>query len=240
MRFPRIGLVFSLALVGAASACGSITSMLQNDGGGGKDGGGQDGGGQDGGPAACRTLTETACRARTDCAVGNCSLCGGTPQFAGCYDPAHESPPACLGIACPAPCSSFTDATTCQAAPGCAVRTCPDCNGGSSFAACTTPDAGFNCPAISCPLPCGQVTAKDACEARADCHSVFVDPHNCACAAAGCCAQFSRCAAGDKATCKPPTGLACGAATPYCEGPYVVSYTATCFEGCVQSTDCAP
>jgi hypothetical protein len=40
--------------------------------------------------------------------------------------------------------------------------------------------------------------------------------------------------------CKAPSGLACGAATPYCEGPYVVSYTAVCFEGCVQSTDCAP
>jgi hypothetical protein len=84
------------------------------------------------------------------------------------------------------------------------------------------------------------VTTKDACEARTDCHSVFMDPHNCDCAALGCCAQFSRCANGDTAMCKAPTGLACGAATPYCEGPYVVSYTATCFEGCVQSKDCAP
>ena len=230
MRIQRISLGSSLALTVLVSACGSISGVLQNDGGGG----------QDGGPA-CRTLDETSCGARTDCAVGRCSLCGGTPTFAGCYDPAHESPPACLGIACPAQCSAYTDAASCQTAPGCVVRTCPDCNGGSHFSGCTTPDAGYNCPAISCPLPpCAQVTTKDACEQRSDCHSVFVDPHNCACAALGCCAQFSRCADGDKATCKPSSGVVCGAAQPYCEGPYVVSYTSTCYEGCVQSTDCAP
>jgi len=246
MRVQRIGLPLSLALTLFASACGSITG-LQIDGGAGQENGdnGQGGGSgqgrgseQDGGPA-CMSLDEASCRARADCAVGACSLCGGTPMFAGCYDPAHQSPPACAGIACPAPCSSLDEAS-CRARTDCQVLTCPDCSGGTSFVGCGNPGSAVACPAIACPLPCAQVTTKDACEARTDCHSVFMDPHNCACAALGCCAQFSRCANGDKAMCKAPTGLACGAATPYCEGPYVVSYTATCFEGCVQSKDCAP
>jgi len=236
MRTQRIGFLSSLALAAFVSACGSVSGVPQSDGGGGHGGGG--GSGQDGG-SACRNLDEAACRARTDCAAGACSLCGGTPQFSGCYDPAHETPPACLGVACPVQCSSLTDEASCRARPDCQAYTCPDCNGGSRFVGCGIPGTGAACPAIACPQPtCAQVTTKDACEARTDCHSVFVDPHNCTCAALGCCAQFSRCADGDKAMCKA-TGLACGAATPYCEGPYVISYTAVCFEGCVQSTDCA-
>ena len=48
---------------------------------------------------------------------------------------------------------------------------------GMALSACTTPDAGYNCPAILCPLPpCSQVTTQAACDPRADCHSVFVDP----------------------------------------------------------------
>jgi hypothetical protein len=232
MRSPRVGLVFNLALAIAASACGSITGQLQNDGGGGHDG--------DGAPA-CHTLDEAACRARTDCTAGACSLCGGTPQYAGCYDPAHESPPACLGVLCPASCSSITDEATCRARTDCQVNSCADCNGGTYFANCSVPGAtNFNCPAILCPLPCGQVTTQDACDTRTDCHSVFVDPGTCGCAASGCCAHFSRCADGGKAMCKPPSGLACAIATPYCESPYVVSYTNNCYEGCVASTECAP
>jgi len=46
MRTQRIAFVPGMAMLVLASACGSITGMLQNDGGGG----------QDGGPAACRTL----------------------------------------------------------------------------------------------------------------------------------------------------------------------------------------
>lgn len=90
------------------------------------------------------------------------------------------------------------------------------------------------------PVACALVTMQADCEARSDCHSVFQDPHDCKCAALGCCAQFSRCADAEKAQCTATPGLACGAATPYCEGPYVVAYTKTCFEGCVQSKDCAP
>jgi len=223
MRFHRIGFVCSLALTVFASACGSVTGGSQNDGG-----------------PACQTLDEAACRARPDCAVAVLPQCG-CGNLTVCYD-ANKSPVCNAGICQPPPlaCSLITDEASCRARTDCEVLTCPDCNGGTRFVGCGAPGSGAACPAIACPLPCGQVTTKDACEARTDCHSVFVDPHTCACTALGCCAQFSRCADGDKAMCKAPSGLACGAATPYCEGPYVVSYTAVCFEGCVQSTDCAP
>ena len=229
MPFETRILLFGFAASVAASACGSVL------GGPGTDGG------QDGGGPVCRGLDEAGCRAHTGCAVGTCSLCGGTPTFAGCYDPAREQAPICaaLSIACPAPCS-ILDEASCKQRTDCTARFCPNCSGGSSFLGCSTlTDAILPCPGIACPVPCGQVTTRDACEARPDCHSVFVDPHNCACAALGCCAQFSRCADGDTATCKVPSGIACGAAPPYCEGPYVVSYTATCYEGCVQQSDCA-
>ena len=48
-----------------------------------------------------------------------------------------------------------------------------------------------------------------------------------------------RCVEGDKATCVSPA-LTCKIAQPHCEGDYVLSYTASCYEGCVKSTDCAP
>ena len=88
-------------------------------------------------------------------------------------------------------------------------------------------------------VSCAAVTTQVACDARSDCHSVFEDPHNCACAALGCCARFARCANGDRAQCTNP-GIECERVTPYCELPYVVSYTGTCYEGCVRSTDCMP
>jgi len=92
--------------------------------------------------------------------------------------------------------------------------------------------------AASCPAPCSAATTLDACEARTDCHSVFQDPGTCGCASAGCCEHFLRCADGDKAMC---TGTPlCKIGTPLCDGPYVVAYTATCYEGCVKQTDCAP
>lgn len=86
---------------------------------------------------------------------------------------------------------------------------------------------------------CSAVTTLEACDARSDCHSVFTDPHNCACLALGCCARFSRCADGDCARCAE-TQTVCDALTPYCESPYTVSYTQTCYEGCVRTTECGP
>jgi hypothetical protein len=228
-RILLVGFAASLA----ASACGSILQTPD---------GGTDGG-QDSGGLVCRGLDEAACRALAGCQVAACSLCGGVPQYAGCYDPARDPSPICAAatsIACPAPCS-ILDEASCKQRTDCVAQVCPNCNGGSNFLGCSTlTDAIIACPAIACPVPCSQVTAKDECEIRPDCHSVFVDPGTCDCAVAGCCTRFSRCADGDKAICKPPSGAACASLPPYCEGPYVVSYTAACFEGCVQATDCAP
>ena len=83
------------------------------------------------------------------------------------------------------------------------------------------------------------MTTLAACDARPDCHAVFQDPRTCACAAIGCCARFVRCADADRANCGPVI-VSCDAATPYCEGPYVVSYTTSCYEGCARATECAP
>jgi hypothetical protein len=84
---------------------------------------------------------------------------------------------------------------------------------------------------------CSSVTTLDACDARGDCHAVFQDPGTCGCAGLGCCARFSRCAAGERADCTPD-GIACEMATPHCESPYTVSYTGVCYEGCVRASEC--
>ena len=110
---------------------------------------------------------------------------------------------------------------------------CGGCTVGSGVCA-------LACPTHVCPS-CADATTLDACQARTDCHAVFQDPGTCGCGSVGCCAKFQRCADGAKANCQAAPGLACGAMTPYCESPaYVVSYTATCFEGCVTPEECAP
>ncbi len=86
---------------------------------------------------------------------------------------------------------------------------------------------------------CATITTRDECEASSQCHSVFVDPGTCGCASVGCCAKFSRCANGDLADCKG-ANVSCEIVTPFCEEPaYVVSYTGSCYEGCVDPKDCA-
>ena len=103
-------------------------------------------------------------------------------------------------------------------------------------------DAGTE---VSLPTPdtreagatCAQLTTQTACDDRNDCHAVFVDQQTCGCATPGCCMRFSRCATGGQAKC---TGEAlCEMATPMCEGPYVLAYTGSCYEGCVRQTACA-
>jgi hypothetical protein len=121
---------------------------------------------------------------------------------------------------------------------------CPGCTPGTG-----TCYSSGGCPGVACPpidasvadaaqATCADVTTLAECDARTDCHSVFVDMQNCRCAALGCCAHFSRCADGDLANCKGP--VVCKLATPYCEGPYVVSYASACYEGCARATECAP
>jgi hypothetical protein len=158
----------------------------------------------------------------------------------GCFAPSDPIA-ACPAVACPVLCSSLAEAT-CRMNLACRAETCPDCRGTAAFVQCSAATAApITCrPAAPCPpAPCPELTTLDECEARADCHSVFVDPGNCDCLALGCCARFARCAPGATALCKDP-GVGCEVVTPFCEGPYMVSYTATCYEGCVQQRDCAP
>lgn len=120
---------------------------------------------------------------------------------------------------------------------------CPGCVPGSGM--CSPGGCpGFACPSLDAGSvdasgACSTMTTAAACDARADCHSVFVDPHTCRCAALGCCAQFSTCAEGAHAVCKN-VGIICTIASPYCEGQYVVSYVNGCYEGCVRMAECAP
>jgi hypothetical protein len=100
--------------------------------------------------------------------------------------------------------------------------------------ACPAADAGTSDAASG---SCSAITTQAACDSRGDCHSVFVDPGTCGCAAAGCCAHFSRCADGGHANCT--NTVTCEMATPFCELPYVVSYTNNCYEGCVRQSECA-
>jgi hypothetical protein len=105
------------------------------------------------------------------------------------------------------------------------------------------PDAGSQRDATSVPDAtssgnCSAAIALADCDARPACHPVFIDQMVCGCAALGCCIHYQRCADGKKATCTAPAGLACEAPQPRCEGPYVVGYTTSCYEGCVRATDC--
>jgi hypothetical protein len=190
-------------------------------------------------PESCHSLGEIACQGRSDCQTEHCASCDGGVGFAGCIasgEPAVQCPAACLG----APCSQLSEGL-CKSRSDCTPEYCPTCSGGQTFVGCAAPGGvgvacGLDCPA---PAPCANVTTLAACDARTDCHSVFVDPATCGCNAVGCCAHFSRCADGGKALC---TGTPlCKIVTPYCEAPaYVVSYTASCYEGCVRPTECAP
>jgi hypothetical protein len=93
-------------------------------------------------------------------------------------------------------------------------------------------------PPDSSPSSCAQATTQTECEARTDCHAVFFDLGGCACAALGCCVRFDHCGDGATAAC---TGTAfCKMMAPHCEGPYLIAYKDSCYEGCVLGTDCAP
>jgi hypothetical protein len=109
-------------------------------------------------------------------------------------------------------------------------------NGGNAGEGATAGDGGSGGSGGS--GRCEDVTTLEECDARSDCHSVFFDPNDCACAALGCCARFSSCAGGDLAECDGM--VTCRRAAPYCAGQYVISYEGTCYEGCVRSSECLP
>jgi hypothetical protein len=236
--------IVTLAALGA-TACGGV-ALRVGDGGanGGQGGSGQGGTGQGGGGGSapvCNGLDEATCTATPGCSAQHCQVCpGAAPTYAGCTTPG--APVACPAEACvQATCGSL-DETSCKTRGDCSAQYCPDCTGGQAFAGCAGPGEGFACAAPYCPTPeprpCN-VTTEAACDAIAICHSVFVDKPICDCAVAGCCAVFSHCADGAKASC---TGTsACQITAPYCEGPaYVVSYVASCYEGCVRPSECGP
>ena len=234
MRIEQTARVSGLALALTVSACGSVL-QAPDSGTDSRTDTGPDG------RVACGQLDEADCRARTDCAVGSCgAVCADGSFFRACYDPATETPPPCAdsGVLCPVPCASVTDEASCTARPDCRVNTCPGCNGASFFTGCSLPTGQPGaCPAIACPAPCSIATTQASCDVRPDCHSVFVDPGTCGCASVGCCARFSQCADG-KAVCAPPS-ITCKVVKPYCEGPaYVLSYTGSCYEGCVPAAAC--
>jgi hypothetical protein len=192
-------------------------------------------------PESCNVLGETACGTRADCHLGYCANCSGAQLFTQCLD--SNQAIACPGYACPAvPACDGLGEMACQATPGCGPHYCPNCSGGQNFVGCIGPgESESACPLLTCPAPaaCSTVTTEAVCNARTDCHSVFVDPGTCGCNAVGCCAHFSWCADGAKASCG---GMPlCQVVAPHCEAPaFVVSYTGSCFEGCVRPTECGP
>lgn len=109
---------------------------------------------------------------------------------------------------------------------------CPGCTAGEGFCSLG------GCPGFACDQ-CSSAATLEDCDARSDCHPVFEDPGTCGCAQVGCCARYASCAQGATANCDA-SALGCLAPEPFCESPaFVLSYTASCYEGCVRPEDCA-
>ena len=121
----------------------------------------------------------------------------------------------------------------------CTTRQCPTpSDGGLDAPADTGTGPKDVAAAETASTACAQLTSQVACETRGDCHALFADPGTCDCAMIGCCMAFNRCADGGKALC---TGNPqCEMMTPQCGSNYVVAYTASCYEGCVLASECAP
>ena len=186
-------------------------------------------------PVVCSGLDETSCVARSDCRAAYCPACGAGTGFAGCLTPT-EALPQCPATTCPAPCDSFEE-TQC-AKNGCTPLYCPTCSGGQVYEACNGPRDAAGCGS-ECVTSCTDLTVQGQCDARTDCHSVFVSNAVADCVVNGGCTFFTHCADGGKASC---TGTAaCQITAPYCDGTaFVVSYAASCYEGCVRPSECGP
>jgi hypothetical protein len=220
----------AVGLAAALSACGSSDATPGTEGSGGGAGSGS--------PAG--TGGDAGSSSQADGSAGSGSETGGTAGATGQDSGACPASAPKIGSACsPGAFCSYGGGICCGGgyrcgangtweiiAAGCACFPPPDA--GNSTDASSHADAGS----------CAQETTVEGCDARTDCHSVFIDPHDCRCAALGCCAHFQRCADGKKANCTGP--VACTIASIFCEGPYVVSYTNACYEGCVRATECGP
>jgi hypothetical protein len=197
-------------------------------------------GGDDAG--VCNGLDDTACKANPACELVQCPGCCGqigsgcvpAGTYFGC--PAVD----CSGVRCAAPCTT-RDEADCGQEQDCRADYCDACDGTGNqvFAGCSDasgPPTG--CPErFACFEPMCDGLDRQACDASPVCHSVIRDDSQlCDCAAAGCCTEFVRCAPGKQADCTGPAR--CHQKEPYCSGPYVVSYTNQCYEGCVEATAC--
>lgn len=104
---------------------------------------------------------------------------------------------------------------------------------GCTSALCATDAA----PRDSGPPACGALTTSTDCDVRKDCHSVFLDPHNCTCTEESCCMRFDHCADGETADCMGPA--VCKSMPPDCESRfYTVGFANGCHEGCVRKHEC--
>jgi hypothetical protein len=123
----------------------------------------------------------------------------------------------------------------CLTTHGCEAHYCMGCNS-TFFSGCTETGAPPPpCPLIVCPV-CTAHADETSCRADSNCHPVFADQTPCTCSPVGCCMHYSFCAEGRPALCMgTPT---CGQAPPLCEGNYQISYTQTCYEGCVTPDEC--
>ena len=120
---------------------------------------------------------------------------------------------------------------------------CPGCTPGTGMC------SPGGCPGVACAPttgtqaqwsasgPCSTAATAAACDARAGCHSVFLNPNTCRCAALGCCAHFSKCAEGAQAIQEHRAQLHDRAAVLR---PSVIAYSNGCYEGCVRMTECTP
>lgn len=113
---------------------------------------------------------------------------------------------------------------------------CPGCTVNDGYCAVDCLSAAV--PTQACP-ECSTVDNEADCNLLVNCHSVYQDLGTCGCGTPGCCTRFSFCAPGETADCEG-ANVDCEAVTPLCEPPtFAVSYSGTCYEGCVKVEDCA-
>ena len=188
-------------------------------------------------PRPRRQLGEAACRSRSDCAVGACSICGGGAPFISCYDPATESGPIKLRRRVSGPLFDPRRGVV-QDPHGLPRRRVPQLQRRQRFRPMRCPQRSadrLSRDSLPGPLRTGDDEGRVRGAARLS--PVFVDDRACGCAALGCCSA-SRAVPMEAAPYANHLAILCDAVAPHCEGPYVISYTASCYEGCVQSTDC--
>jgi len=227
-----LGTIVILLAIGCGSNSGT-SGADESDGGAGTSNSTGTGGAGTSGTGGSSTATGGS--------AGSSSGAGGSSGAAGGQDAAAICPQTAptIGSACPT--GAF-----CQYGGGICCRGGYRCSANGTWeiieAACACnqpPDAGStSVPDATSSGNCSAAIVLAYCDARPGCHPVFIDQMVCGCSAPGCCIHYQRCTEGKKATCTPPAEFGCTIQQPRCEGPYVVGYTSSCYEGCVRATDC--